>query len=217
MDIAVFSDVICPWCFIGKRRLERALDQAGLAGQVAIEWLPFELNPDMPPEGMARSEYRARKFGAERAAMLDAQIGEVGSEEGIRFAFDRMARTPNTRRAHMLIARATQQRLGEEVVEALFTAYFERGLDIGDEEALVEIASGAGLDADEIRSAVRDEELRRMVIAAERQAQELGISGVPFFVVDRAFALSGAQPTPAWLEALEQVKSRSEPAAARAG
>jgi predicted DsbA family dithiol-disulfide isomerase len=216
MDIAVFSDVICPWCFIGKRRLERALAEAGLAGEVSIEWLPFELNPDMPPEGMARSEYRARKFGAERAAVLDAQIGGVCAEEGIRFAFDAMSRTPNTRRAHMLIAFATQRGRGEAVVEALFAGYFEKGLDVGDEAVLVDIASRAGLDPEEARAAIRDEELRQMVLAGERQAAELGISGVPFFIVDRAFALSGAQPTPAWLEALEQIRSRSEPAAARA-
>ena len=217
MDIAIFSDVICPWCFIGKRRLERALGEAGLAGEAAIEWLPFELNPDMPPEGMARSEYRARKFGAERAAVLDAQIAEVGAEEGIRFAFDRMARTPNTRRAHMLIAHANRERRGDAVVEALFTGYFEDGADIGDVAVLVDIATKAGLDPERARNASSDEDLRRAVIAREREAGELGISGVPFFIVDRAWAVSGAQPTPAWLEALEQMRSRPKPAAARAG
>jgi predicted DsbA family dithiol-disulfide isomerase len=214
MDIAIFSDVICPWCFIGKRRLERALAEAGLAGQVAVEWLPFELNPDMPPEGMARSEYRARKFGAERAAALDKQIGEVGAEEGIRFAFDSMARTPNTRRAHMLIAHASQQGRGDALVEALFTAYFEEGSDIGDTDVLLGVAEKAGLDPEQAREALNDEELRGAVVTRERMAGELGISGVPFFIVDRTWAVSGAQPAPAWLEALKQIKIRSAGAAA---
>ncbi|MDQ4136246.1 MAG: DsbA family protein [Pseudomonadota bacterium] len=98
LSLAVFSDVICPWCFVGKRRLERALAEAGLAGTAAIRWLPFELNPDMPPDGMERAVYRARKFGADRAAALDRDMTALGRQEGIRFAFDRMQRTPNTRR-----------------------------------------------------------------------------------------------------------------------
>jgi predicted DsbA family dithiol-disulfide isomerase len=214
MDIAIFSDVICPWCLIGKRRLEHALGEAGLSGEVAIEWLPFELNPEMPPEGMTRAEYRARKFGAERAAALDAQMRSTGAEEGIRFAFDRMQRTPNTRRAHMLIAHAQQQGRGDAVVEALFTGYFEEAADIGDEAVLVAIAEKAGLDPEAARAALDDEELRRLVIAGERRAGELGISGVPFFILDETWAVSGAQPTPAWLEVLAQVKARSTGAAA---
>jgi predicted DsbA family dithiol-disulfide isomerase len=214
MDIAIFSDVICPWCLIGKRRLERALEEAGLAGEAAIEWLPFELNPDMPPEGMARAEYRARKFGPERAAALDQQMRATGAEEGIRFAFDRMERTPNTRRAHMLIAHAQQQGRGDAVVEALFRGYFEEAADIGDEAVLATIAEKAGLDPEGARAALHDEELRRMVLTGERRAGELGISGVPFFIVDEAWAVSGAQPTPAWREALAQAKARLPGAAA---
>src|SRR5215207_5533240 len=109
LSVAVFSDVICPWCFVGKRRLERALDQCGLAGTAAIRWLPFELNPDMPAGGMERAAYRARKFGAERAAALDRDMTALGLKEGIRFAFDRMERTPNTRPAHCLIAHASRE------------------------------------------------------------------------------------------------------------
>jgi predicted DsbA family dithiol-disulfide isomerase len=212
MHIAIFSDVICPWCLIGKRRLERALGEAGLAGAVAIEWLPFELNPDMPPEGMARSEYRARKFGPERAAALDAQMRQTGLDEGIRFAFDRMQRTPNTRRAHMLIAHAQERGKGDAVVEALVAAYFEEAADIGDEAVLVAIAERAGLDPEQARAALHDDELRAGVVAGERRAGELGISGVPFFIIDNAWAVSGAQPAAAWLEVL--AKAGDRPAAA---
>jgi predicted DsbA family dithiol-disulfide isomerase len=201
MDIAIFSDVICPWCYVGKRRLERALGEA-LPGEFAIEWLPFELNPDMPPEGMPRAEYRARKFGPERAAALDAQMRAVGEEEGIRFAFDRQARTPNTRRAHMLIAHATAEGRGPDVVDALFRAYFEEARDIGDETVLLDIAAAAGLDRGKAAAALADDAVRASVVAAERRAGELGIAGVPFFIVDRAWAVSGAQPSSAWVDAL---------------
>jgi predicted DsbA family dithiol-disulfide isomerase len=210
MEIAVFSDVICPWCYIGKRRLERAFDALGLSGQVAVEWLPFELNPDMPPDGMARADYRAQKFGAERAAALDANIRAVGEEEGIRFAFDRQARTPNTRRAHMLIAHASANGQGPAVVDALFRAYFEDGRDIGAEAVLLDIAAEAGLDRDEAAAALGDEAVRRTVVAAEGRAGELGISGVPFFIVERAFAVSGAQPADAWVEALQKIAARPQ-------
>ena len=210
MEIAVFSDVICPWCYIGKRRLERAFDALGLNGQVAVEWLPFELNPDMPPEGMARADYRARKFGAERAAALDANIEAIGAEEGIRFAFDRQSRTPNTRAAHMLIAHASGQGRGGAVVDALFRAYFEEGRDIGDEAVLLEIAEGAGLDRGTAQAALRDDGLRRMVVQAEGRAGELGISGVPFFIVERAYAVSGAQPAEAWIDALNRIAARPQ-------
>ena len=210
MEIAVFSDVICPWCYIGKRRLERAFEALGLNGQVAVEWLPFELNPDMPPQGMARADYRARKFGAERAAALDANIEAVGAEEGIRFAFGRQSRTPNTRSAHMLVAHASGQGRGGAVVDALFRAYFEEGRDIGDEAVLLAVAAEAGLDRGEAQTALRDDEVRRMVVSAEGRAGELGISGVPFFIVERAFAVSGAQPAEAWIEALQRIAARPQ-------
>src|SRR4051794_8324888 len=207
MEISIFSDVICPWCYVGKRRLERALGEVR-AGDAAIEWLPFELNPDMPPEGMPRAEYRTRKFGPERAAVLDEQMRAVGAEEGIRFAFDRQARTPNTRRAHMLIAHASAEGRGPEVVEALFRAYFEDGRDIGDQAVLLDIAAGAGLDRDKAGAALGDDDTRQTVVTAERRAGELGISGVPFFIVDRAWAVSGAQPAAAWVDALRQTAAR---------
>jgi predicted DsbA family dithiol-disulfide isomerase len=217
MEIAVFSDVICPWCFVGKRRLERALDELGWRDRVAIEWLPFELNPDMPAGGMERAAYRARKFGPERSAMLDQQMRAVGDEEGIRFAFDRMTRTPNTRRAHMLVAGAARQgdapAVVERLVEALFQAYFEEGRDIGDEATLTEIASLAGLDREQARAALRDETLERLVVQTEGRAGELGISGVPYFIVDRSWAVSGAQPSHLWVEALRKMTASAERAA----
>jgi predicted DsbA family dithiol-disulfide isomerase len=119
LEISIFSDVICPWCYVGKRRLDRALDQLGLRERAAITWLPFQLNPDMPPEGMERARYRAQKFGAERAAMFDRRLTDLGAEEGIPFAFEKIERTPNTARAHMLMLQAAEQGKADSLAEAV--------------------------------------------------------------------------------------------------
>jgi predicted DsbA family dithiol-disulfide isomerase len=207
LSISVFSDVICPWCFVGKRRLERALDALGQRGTAVIRWLPFELNPDMPAEGMARSVYRARKFGPERAAALDRDMADLGLGEGIRFAFDRMERTPNTRRAHLLIAHASRRGLGAAAAEALFTAYFEEALDIGSDPVLAGLADRLGLDPAAAVAALNDADLHASVVDLEQEAGRLGIAGVPFFIINDAWALSGAQPTETWLDALRQIPS----------
>jgi predicted DsbA family dithiol-disulfide isomerase len=193
LTISVFSDVVCPWCLIGKRRLERALDQLGIRDSTTVEWLPFELNPNMQPEGMERARYRAQKFGADRAAILDAHLQELGAAEGIMFAFDRIQRTPNTRRAHMLIAYAGRQGKANAIVEALFRAYFEHGQDVGHEDVLVGLAASVGLS----------ERLRELVVEVERRASELQIAGVPYFIVDGTWAVSGAQTTEQWVAALK--------------
>ena len=187
MRIDIFSDVICPWCFIGKRRLERALDKAGLAREADIEWLPFELNPDMPPDGMPRAQYRARKFGAAGAAQLDEQIRAVGAQEGIAFAFERMERTPNTSAAHQLIALAKDQ---NRVVDALFRAYFEEAKDIGDPAVLAEIAAQCGVQG----WPQEGEKRARAVSALEDEVRGMGVSAVPTFIFDRKSGVSGAHP-----------------------
>jgi predicted DsbA family dithiol-disulfide isomerase len=204
LSIAVVSDVVCPWCLVGKRRLEAALDELDLRGDTEIEWLPFELNPDMPEGGLERTRYRAAKFGAERGAELDAQMKQVGEGVGVTFAFDAMKRTPNSRRAHMLVAFAGSQGVQDAVVEALFKAYFEEARDVGDVDTLVAIATAAGLDAEVTRAALEDEALRSEVVAMEGQMTALGVSGVPFFIIDKQWALSGAQTPDIWIRALRE-------------
>jgi predicted DsbA family dithiol-disulfide isomerase len=210
--IAVYSDVICPWCFVGKRRLERAVREVG--AEASVTWLPFELNPDMPPDGLERATYRARKFGAERSRELDANMTALGKEEGIAFAFDRIARTPNTRKAHALIAHASRLGRADAVVEALFVAYFEEARDIGSDDVLADIAARHGLDRTEALRAIADPQLRAEVVAHEGEAAGLGVSGVPFFLVEGQWAISGAQPSETWVDALRQIASQSQ---ARAG
>jgi predicted DsbA family dithiol-disulfide isomerase len=147
LEISVISDVICPWCFIGKRRLEKAAAAVEGRHEVRVRWLPFQLNPTMPKDGISRREYRTRKFGSwERSLELDAKVVEAGKSEGIHFAFDRIERTPNTFDAHRLIWLADREGVQGAVVEALFRAYFAEGRDIGNRQALIDVAADAGLD-----------------------------------------------------------------------
>jgi predicted DsbA family dithiol-disulfide isomerase len=208
--IFVFSDVVCPWCYLGKRRLEHALHELSLHDSIKLQWLPFELNPDMPPEGMPRAEYRARKFGPERSAELDARMRALGEQEGVQFAFDRMQRTPNTRRAHMLIAHATQAGRGDEVVEALFRAYFEEARDVGDPEVLSEIGTDAGLHREEVHAALNSADLRDQVTGLENRAAAMRIGGVPFFILEGGHAVSGAQSGEDWKGLLRQFASTAD-------
>ncbi|AMV40154.1 DsbA family oxidoreductase [Planctomyces sp. SH-PL62] len=199
LTIDVISDVICPWCFIGKRRLEKALN-----GRAAtVRWHPFQLNPDMPREGIERREYRIRKFGSwERSQGLDAQVAAAGRGEGIAFNFDRQSRTPNTLDAHRVIWLAGERGVQDAVAEALFLAYFTEGRDLADRETLAEIAAGAGLT--QVEELLAGDKGLDVVRAGEEQARHLGVSGVPFFVVNGKVALSGAQPPELFLQAFEQ-------------
>jgi predicted DsbA family dithiol-disulfide isomerase len=209
LGLIVFSDVICPWCFVGKRRLEAALAAPGMPATAPLIWRPFELNPQMPPEGIAREAYRAAKFGASKSAELDAQMVETGRPLGIHFAFERMARTPNTRLAHRLIWEADRQGRQEALVEGLFRAYFEMGLDIGAGEVLETLAAQAHLDADGVQQALTGAASLAAVTELERQGQRLGIEGVPFFIVADKFAVSGAQPPEFWRQALPKIADAS--------
>src|SRR5690348_11945750 len=144
LAVDVISDVIFPWCYIGKRRLEKAA--ASFGGPVTVRWHPFQLNPRMPKEGISRREYRTRKFGSwQRSQELDARVVAVGESEGIQFAFDRIERTPNTLDAHRLIWLAGKEGVQDEVVEALFRAYFTEARDISNRETLLDVVTEAGL------------------------------------------------------------------------
>lgn len=193
ISVDLFSDPICPWCFIGKRRIEMALD-ARPDIEVDIQWHAFQLNPTMPSEGMDRQEYLAAKFGNPgNARRLYDNIRAVGEQAGIPFAFERIARTPNTLAAHRLIRFAGEARRQDALVERLFCAYFLDGEDIGDIEGLVRLGASVGLDATEARAYLASDRYADVVRNEDMQARQIGIRGVPFFILDQQYAISGAQ------------------------
>jgi|SRR5690349_20969831 len=199
LAIEIASDVICPWCYIGKRRLEKALTLINGEAQPALRWLPFELNPDMPAGGMPRAEYRRAKFGSpERAKQLDARVAAEGRTAGIEFAFDRIERTPNTRAAHELIDLAQREGRANAVVDALFRAYFEEAKDIGDAAVLADIAARHEV------SGWPGHARHGEVGALEEEVRGLGISAVPTFIFARRFGVSGAQPPESLAQAIRQ-------------
>lgn len=203
LQVDVVSDVICPWCFVGKRRLEKAIAELGLDYLVRVTWRPFELNPDMPVEGIARREYRTRKFGSwERSQELDRQVALAGLGEGIRFAHDLMERTPNTFAAHRLLWLAERQGLQGAVAEKLFRGYFEDGLDIGLPETLHRIGADTGLSALDLDGVLNGAVGAAEVRAEEEAFRQAGISGVPYFIINGRLAVSGAQPPEIMLGAL---------------
>jgi predicted DsbA family dithiol-disulfide isomerase len=215
--IEVFSDVVCPWCFLGKRRLEAALAERPDI-PVEVSWLPFELNPNLPRAGVNRSNYLADKFGGPDAlAAAQQRLVELGSEAGIEFRFDLIGKVPHTRAAHLLLASAAQGSERITLLERLFRAYFEQGIDIGDPRALVAIGEECGLDPAELRVALADETRLEEVARSARAAEDLGISGVPTFVFERRYTLSGAQPSHVLLQVIDHLDlARTSRAAIRA-
>ena len=197
--VEIASDVICPWCYIGKRRFEKALSLLDGEVKPVVRWLPFQLNPDMPAGGIARAEYRRAKFGSvERGQQLDARVAAEGRGEGIAFAFDRIERTPNTAAAHQLIDLAQSQGKGQAVVDALFQAYFEQARDIGSAQVLDEIAMGNSV------SGWPGQANAGSVAELEDGVRQLGISAVPTFIFDRRFGVSGAHPPEALASAIRE-------------
>ncbi len=211
MHIDIVSDVVCPWCYIGKRRLEKAL---ALRPEIEAEitWRPFQLNPDLPPEGVERQAYLAAKFGGNtHADRIYANVTEAGATVDIPFAFDRIRRTPNTRDAHRLLRYAAAAGSAERMVEALFRGYFVDGRDIGDRAVLAEIAGGVGLDAAEAGAWLASPAELEQVLAEDRSARRLGINAVPCFIFERQYAVSGAQEPEFFLPVFDLVQNGGQP------
>lgn len=194
--IDVISDVICPWCYIGKRHLESALDLLGKQGlHFTVAWHPFQLNPDMPREGVDRAQYRLAKFGsAERSRQMDERITETAATVGLEFHLDRLTRTPNTLDAHRVIRLAGQKGVQDGVVEALFEGYFCDGADIGNAEVLARLGIEGGLERDDVAAMLRGDEGLKEVVAADRMARNANIQGVPSFALQGHVLFSGAVP-----------------------
>jgi predicted DsbA family dithiol-disulfide isomerase len=192
--IDVVSDVVCPWCYLGKHRLERAL---GLVPEVAaaVRWRPYRLDPTIPPEGIDRAEYVLRKFGS--ATALDQaheRLVAMGKAEGVTYRFERITRSPDTTDAHRLVRWAAAEDRQGAMVERLFAAYFTEGLDIGDSAVLADLGASVGLNHGAVAARLAGEDDRAAVGAEMAGAARAGVTGVPCFILDQRFGLMGAQP-----------------------
>lgn len=204
MLVEVWSDTVCPWCYVGVRRLQRALEERPApATPVELRFLPFQLNPDLPESGEDRRAWLTRRFGdPDRFAPMLPRLQEIGATLGIEFRFDLMTRMPNTLRSHRVIAAAggaSQLAVKEKILEG----YFSRGLDIGDPEVLVALAGEAGMPEDLARQALGDEAFGARVQGLCREGVDIGVSGVPTFVFGRKVAFSGAQEVEMFHRAFE--------------
>lgn len=209
ITLDIYSDPICPWCFIGKAHLERALESRP-DHPFEIAWHPFQLNPDMPAEGMDRQDYMTLKFGDD-AAILKAYgpVVQAAQDAGLRLELPAITRTPNTLDAHRLIHWAGLEGRQSAMVGTLFRAYFQDGRDIGDSAVLLDLATAAGMERALVARLLATDADRALIKDADRDARARGIQGVPFFVIDDQYALSGAQPTPVWQRVLDELTGKT--------
>ncbi len=190
LTIDVVSDVICPWCFLGKRRLDKAIALVPEA-EVQVRWRPFFLDPTIPADGISRHDYMTKKFGAERLKTIHDPLIAAGREDGVPYEFGKITRTPNTLNAHRLIRWAADAGKQTEIVENLFMAYWNQGKDIGDINTLSEIAETSGLKR--ARKDLSTDKDKLEIFTEVQQAQSMGIQGVPTFILAQKYGVSGAQ------------------------
>lgn len=206
ISVEIYSDVICPWCYVGKRRLEQAIASLSDAHQVRVKWMPFQLNPDMPPEGMNRVEYRTQKFGSvKRSEELESRFLIASADTKIPFHFDRIKRTPNTLDAHRMILLADQKGIQDAVVEQLFHAYFVEARNLSDRETLTDIVCKAGMERADVEQILNSEEGLDEIREAATFAKRNHIGGVPLFILNQEIMLSGAQPAETFRTAFQHL------------
>ncbi|MDQ3430259.1 MAG: DsbA family oxidoreductase [Actinomycetota bacterium] len=211
MRIDVYADVVCPWCYVGEKRLERALrDRPDLT--VERRWRPFQLRPEMLEGGLPWRTFAVDKFGGEEnMRRAFGHVSAAGEPDGVRFDFDRVASAPNTVDAHRLILYAAEHNRQWEMADALFRGYFTEGRDLNSTEDLAAMAAGAGLDQDETNELLSGDGYAGEVWKGQREAASLGINGVPFYVVDGRYAVSGGQPAEVWARTLDAVRAERVP------
>ncbi len=210
MKIDIVSDTVCPWCLIGKRKLEKALAERPDL-DVDITWHPFQLHPDMPLEGADRKEFTAKKFGSvEKARELYEHVRQAGDAVGLDFQFGKIARSPNTLNSHRLIRWAGTAGVQDEIVEILFRKFFMDGQDLGDQQVLIDAAEEAGMDINIVKDLLSGDADLELVAKEDNQARQMGISGVPFFIFDDKYALSGAQDPATFLQVFDQIEQENQ-------
>ena len=206
----IISDPICPWCYIGKAKLDRALEAAP-DHPFEIQWKPFQLNPDMPAEGMDRREYLEWKFGGREGAIkVYGEIAKTAEATGLDIAFEKIKRTPNTLNAHRLIRWAQVEEKQSAVVSQLFKRYFREGQDISDIDVLVDVATTVGMDGDLVRRLLDGDSDLAETIAEDKKAREMGVQGVPCFIIGASYAVQGAQNTDVWANIIAEIVEKSK-------
>lgn len=206
LKIDVVADIVCPWCYIGKQRLEKALKTVEDEFDFEIEYHPFELNPGIPAEGLNQREYLVEKFGGEeRYESILAKVTEHGLEEGLFFDFKKQKISPNTRKAHCLIQLAQPSGRQGEMIELLFKAYFTEGVDLSSEANLVALGIEAGLEMENIETMFSDERAMLQVALAEQELYKQGIAGVPFYIINKKYGISGAQSSETFKKAIRDI------------
>jgi predicted DsbA family dithiol-disulfide isomerase len=211
MKIDIIVDTICPWCYVGKKRFERALSMRPQP-DLEVGWRAFQLNPRMPEDGMDRREYVTEKFGGlERANAIHGSLIQAGVEEGIEFDFSRIDRTPNTVNSHRLVRYAAAFGVQTPVITAVFDAYFLDGKDIGDPSILADIAASAGLEHTPVLEFLESDVDTATILEEDELARRLGVNGVPCFIVDRKYAVSGAQMPEVLVQVFDLAKQDKRP------
>lgn len=209
IKIDIVSDVVCPWCYIGKRRLERAMEALKDEFDFEITYLPFELNPQMPKEGKNQKEYLTAKFGGKaQYEKITSHVTKIASEEGLNFDFESQSISPNTRDAHRLIWLAKDEGIQPEVKEAFMSAYFEQGEDLSKSETLVRIANKAGLEKSKAEKFLASGDGLVEVQYLQQSNHQRGITGVPFYIINDKYGISGAQPSSVFIEAIKDISER---------
>lgn len=212
IKIDVVSDVVCPWCYIGKRRLEKAIETMKEDVEFEITYHPFELNPQTPTKGVNQKEYLSEKFGGEEQYdKITNQTTQVAASEGLAFHFDAQQVSPNTRKAHALLQAAQAEGVQVPLMEIFFKAYFTDGIDLTHDNNLIDLATRAGMSKEKATQTLTDESSLMQVSLAEQELYKLGISSVPFYILNNRYGISGAQAPETFVQAFKEAIQK-EPA-----
>ena len=217
IKIDIASDVVCPWCYISKRRIEKAMTQLSDQFEFEVSYLPFELNPQTPKEGFNQKEYLTKKFGSEeKYNQITNHVASVAAGEGLKFDFSKQEKSPNTRDAHRILLSAKQEGKQLAAKEAFMKAYFEDGVDLTKKENLVAISEQIGLNPQSIAALLDSDEGLAEVIMNEQANHQRGISGVPYYIINNQYGISGAQSSEVFVQALTQIGNQSVTTEAKA-